>query len=100
MIEWDGRPAPDVTPPPTLIIAKAINATTDASGFVTVAHGGPSTPVNIQLSGRNFGYEPYLTALNASTFTVRFLLRSNGSALTVASGCSFDWTCFFDQVIT
>lgn len=75
--------------------AGVTNATTNATGYVTVTHGGTSTPKSIQLSGRNAGHYPYLTALDPTTFTVRFLLRSTGAALAAATSVSFDWGCDF-----
>ena len=77
------------------LIASAINTSCDASGFVTIAHGGGSVPICVQLSGRNFAHYPYLTSVTDTTFTVRFLSRSNGAALTAVTAVSFDWTCHF-----
>jgi hypothetical protein len=75
--------------------AGALSATTDASGFVTVAHGGSVIPKSVQVSGRNFGWEPYLVSLTATTFTVSFVSRANGSLPSSAISVSFDWACFF-----
>lgn len=75
--------------------ASALSTTTDGSGFVTVAHGGPSIPVSVQLSGRNFGWYPYLTAVSATTFTVSFVSRQTGNLVSAATPVAFDWTCYF-----
>ena len=91
MSGWKGLPDAPVR------ISSAISTTTDASGYVTIAHGGGSAPVSVQLSGRNTGWEPYLTALSGSTFTVRMLARSNGQPPTSATPASFDWCCYFRE---
>lgn len=75
--------------------AGAISTTSDATGQVTVTHGGSTIPKSIQLSGRNSGWEVYLIALTATTFTVKMLGRSSGTAPTTATAVAFDWACFF-----
>lgn len=73
----------------------AVNSITDASGLLVVEHGGASTPTSVLMSGRNSGHYPYLTATTATTFTVRFLSRATGAALTIPTAVAFDWSCDF-----
>jgi hypothetical protein len=72
-----------------------ITTNTNATGFVTFNHGGPTTPKAVQLAGRNFGHYPYLTALDSTTVTVRFVSRNSGAGLTAVTAASFDWSCDF-----
>lgn len=76
-------------------LAGAVSTTCDASGYVTLTHGGTTTPRSVQLSGRNSGWEVYLTAVSATSFTVRMLGRSTGTPPTAATAVAFDWACFF-----
>lgn len=75
--------------------SNVVNTTTNASGQVTVTHGGTTTPKTVIPTGRNAGHYPYLTALNSTTFQVTFVSRSTGAALTSATSVSFDWACDF-----
>lgn len=89
MKPFDGTP---VTVPPR---AGVVNASTDASGLITVSHGGPSTPVSVLLSGRNAAWEPVLSSLTDTTITVRMQRRSTEATAPGSTAVSFDWACFF-----
>lgn len=81
--------------PPVKRRSGSATVNTNATGFVTIPHGGPGIPSCVLLSGRNGAVYPYLTDRDETSITMRFVSRVNGAAVSAVQSVSFDWSCDF-----